>query len=222
MNAITMASGGRARPRKKALAVRSIALARRSSAFSRSSCRIRAASAVVVPGRCPASTCACFTQPRSVSVLIPSCSPTRRHAAVTLPASSAMSTTRRTARSRISSGYFLGAGMTPPFRGFGVSPKPGAIQSRAHHPVETWMGPETGEACSRLPETRVLGRCLKVFSSLPASDVHELEIGAWRDRLVQHGINIAGLGGEVVPCLLPGGNELFGLIAGNLERVDQY
>src|SRR5947207_7981709 len=45
-----------------------------------------------------------------------------------LPASSAMSATRRIARSRISSGYFFGAGMTPPFRGFGVSINPGAIQ----------------------------------------------------------------------------------------------
>src|SRR4051794_8657035 len=46
-----------------------------------------------------------------------------------LPASSAMSATRRIARSRISSGYFFGAGMTPPFRGFGVSINPGAIQA---------------------------------------------------------------------------------------------
>src|SRR5438876_8228226 len=63
-----------------------------------------------------------------MSLLIPSCSPIRRHAAVMLPASSAMSATRRIARSRISSGYFFGAGMTPPFRGFGVSINPGAIQ----------------------------------------------------------------------------------------------
>src|SRR5205809_5972077 len=45
-----------------------------------------------------------------------------------LPASPAISRTRRIARSRISSGYFFGAGMTPPFRGFGVSINPGAIQ----------------------------------------------------------------------------------------------
>jgi hypothetical protein len=39
------------------------------------------------PGRCPASIWACFALPRSVSVLMPGSSPTRRHAAVTLPAS---------------------------------------------------------------------------------------------------------------------------------------
>jgi hypothetical protein len=49
---------------KKPAAVRRIAFVRRSSAFSRSSCRIRADSAVVVPGRSPASICARFTQPR--------------------------------------------------------------------------------------------------------------------------------------------------------------
>ena len=70
--------------REKALAVRKIAFTRRSSAFSRSSARIRAASANVVPGRIPRSICACLAQPRSVSALIPSSPPTFRQAAVTL------------------------------------------------------------------------------------------------------------------------------------------
>src|SRR4051794_30230629 len=39
----------------------------------------------------------------------------------------APSATSRIARSRNSFGYFLGAGTTPPFRGFGLSTKPGAI-----------------------------------------------------------------------------------------------
>lgn len=70
--------------REKALAVRRIAFTRRSSAFSRSSDRIRAASADAVPGRSPRSICACFAHPRSVSALIPSSAPTFRQAAVTL------------------------------------------------------------------------------------------------------------------------------------------
>jgi hypothetical protein len=39
------------------------------------------------------------------------------------------STTSRCARSRNSSGYFLGAGICPPSRGFRASSKPGAV----HH-----------------------------------------------------------------------------------------
>jgi hypothetical protein len=37
--------------------------------------------------------------------------------------------TRPCARSRSSGGYFLGAGMTPPFRGIRPCTKPGALQS---------------------------------------------------------------------------------------------
>ena len=96
-------------------------------AFSFSSCRIRAASAVVVPGRDPLSTWACFTQPRNVSGLIPSSSPIRWDAPDTDPADSAMSSTSRTARSRTSSGYFLGAAMTPTIRWLGASINLGAI-----------------------------------------------------------------------------------------------
>src|SRR6266702_4387070 len=114
---------------KKALAVRKIALTRRSSAFSRSSARIRAASADAVPGRRPRSICACFAQPRSVSALIPSSPPTFRQAAVTLASwSLTRSSTSRTARSRSSSGYFRAAPIVPLSRGLGASTKPGAIQ----------------------------------------------------------------------------------------------
>jgi hypothetical protein len=70
-------------------------------------------------------------QPRNVSLLTPSTSPTRRHAAVMLPASSSMLDTRQIARSPSSSGHFLGAGKTPPSDWFGVSPKLGAIQTIA-------------------------------------------------------------------------------------------
>ncbi len=57
-----------------------IEFARRSSRTFRSSSTSRAASAVVVPGRPLASISAWVSQPRSVSGLIPSCSPIRRHA----------------------------------------------------------------------------------------------------------------------------------------------
>jgi hypothetical protein len=62
---------------KKADADFRIAFARRNSRTSRSSSVIRAAASVVVPGRVPASTSACATQPRNVSGLIPSCPPIR-------------------------------------------------------------------------------------------------------------------------------------------------
>lgn len=63
-------------------AVGRILFARRNSLFSRSSSLIRCASAVVTPGRWPPSTSTYWTQLRSVSGLIPSCSPTRRNAPV--------------------------------------------------------------------------------------------------------------------------------------------
>ena len=56
---------------KKAEADFKMALARRSSKFSRSSCLIRSASSVVVPGRSPRSTSARRTQLRRVSGLTP-------------------------------------------------------------------------------------------------------------------------------------------------------
>ena len=86
---------------KKDAAAFRISLARLSSAFSRSSRLIRAASPVLIPGRAPASTSAWRTQLRSVwAVPIPS------FAAIDLIAASrdgywsTVSNTRRTARSR--------------------------------------------------------------------------------------------------------------------------
>ena len=109
--------------------MRNIAFTRRSSAFSRSSARIRAASADAVPGRKPRSTCACLAQPRSVSALIPSSAPTFRQPAVTLASwSLTTSSTSRIARSRSSSGYFRAAPIVPLPRGLGASTKPRAIQ----------------------------------------------------------------------------------------------
>jgi hypothetical protein len=72
------------------------------------------------------------------------------------------------------------------------------------------MRPVAGQACGRFPETGTLDCRLKVLRGPPAGDVHELEFRTWRDRLVQRGIHIAGLGRQVVPRLLPGGDELLG------------
>src|SRR5690606_34461406 len=79
---------------------------------SRSSSASRVASSVVVPGRCPSSTSAWMTQLRSVSGLMPSCSPIRFSAPGRVAGSRRASTAIRVARSRSSSGYFLGAAMT--------------------------------------------------------------------------------------------------------------
>src|SRR5699024_1907118 len=70
-------------------------------------------SSVVIPGALPESTWFCFTQLRRVFLLIPTCSPTSRHAVLTASAGSlvSFSLTMRTARSRTSAGYLLGAGM---------------------------------------------------------------------------------------------------------------
>lgn len=81
--------------------------------FSRSSSASRVASSVVVPGRWPSSISASATQLRSVSGLIPSCSPIRGKAPDRVAGSRRASTTIRIARSRNSSGYFLDAAMTP-------------------------------------------------------------------------------------------------------------
>ncbi|QYG91173.1 hypothetical protein HC251_01125 [Iamia sp. SCSIO 61187] len=40
------------------------------------------------------------------------------------------------ARSLSSAGYFLGAGMTPPFRGINASTRPGAVQLIRTHPIK--------------------------------------------------------------------------------------
>jgi DNA-binding CsgD family transcriptional regulator len=99
---------------KKADADRKIAFARRSSRLSRSNCMIFSASLVLVPGRSPASTSACVTQPRSVSALIPNCSPIRTHALGRLAGSLRASNVNLIARSRSSSGYFRGAAILDP------------------------------------------------------------------------------------------------------------
>src|SRR5690625_640099 len=96
---------------KKAEADRRIAFARRSSRTSFSSSASRLASLVVVPGRCPPSISACTTQFLSVSGLIPSCSPPRRHVPDLVAGSSRASTAILVALSRSSSGYLLGAAM---------------------------------------------------------------------------------------------------------------
>ncbi len=96
------------------------------------------------PRRDPLSIWACFAQPRNVSALIPSSSPTRRHAPDTDPADSAMSSTSRTARSRTSSGYFLGAAMTPTIRWLGASIKPGAIRFAGYPLLHLVALAETG------------------------------------------------------------------------------
>jgi len=93
----------------KADADRKIAFARRTSRTSRSNCAIFSASLVLVPGHAPASTSACITQPRSVSALIPSCSPIRTHALGRLAGSLRASNVNLIARSRSSSGYLRGA-----------------------------------------------------------------------------------------------------------------
>src|SRR5438874_390248 len=116
---------------KKAEAAFRISLARLSSRTSRSNSAIRCESTVDVPGRLPPSISACLTQLRSVSRLIPNRSATRAPAPCCCPDSSRLSTTIRTARSRTSSGYFFGAGMTPTFARLGVSNEPGA----AHLPA---------------------------------------------------------------------------------------
>ena len=115
---------------KKLEAASRISLARLTSRSSASSFLILAASVDVVPGSRPASTWDCLTQLRSVS----GTTPTRGPICLTAPlivndgSSVIASATNRTERSRNSCGYFLGAGMTPPFRGIRPSTKPGTIQ----------------------------------------------------------------------------------------------
>jgi hypothetical protein len=123
---------------KKADALRKVAFERRSSRTSRSSSARRCASDVVVPGRSPASTSTCVTQFRSVSGLIPSCSPTRASAPFLVAGSRRRSTAIRMARSRSSSGYFLGAAMTLILRGLRASMKPGAVQSGSSSAAADW------------------------------------------------------------------------------------
>jgi hypothetical protein len=66
------------------------------------------------PGRWPVSISACMTQLRSVSGLIPSCSPIRLHAPGRDAGSFRASIVNRIDRSRSSSGYFRGATIAHP------------------------------------------------------------------------------------------------------------
>src|SRR6266511_3891700 len=120
--------GSSSRAKKLAAALR-ISLARLSSRFSRSNSAIRCESTLDVPGRLPPSTSACRTQLRSVSRLMLNRSATRAIAPCCWPVCSRISNTIRTARSRTSSGYFFGAGMTPTFARLGVSNEPGAAHA---------------------------------------------------------------------------------------------
>src|SRR5690606_34508615 len=97
---------------KNADAVRKISFARRNPRTSRSSSVIRVRSAVVGPGRSPASTWSGGTQAGGVSGLFRSGAATGRSAPVLVAGSRLRSTALRIARSRSSSGYFLGAAMT--------------------------------------------------------------------------------------------------------------
>ncbi len=75
---------------------------------------------------------------RLQSILIPSCSPTRRQAPVTVTPSSPLSTRSRTgrmARSRASSGYFLGAAMTSILRWLEASIDAGTVHSHESRPL---------------------------------------------------------------------------------------
>ncbi len=98
---------------KKALAVRRISLARRNSLFSRSSSLMRCASAVVVPGRAPASTSARLTHSSSVYGPQPIFGAIDSTAAHSDGYSPRCSCTSRTARSRTSGENLFDLFMAP-------------------------------------------------------------------------------------------------------------
>src|SRR5690606_1247940 len=114
---------------KKAAEVFRMWFARRSSRTPCSRLAIRCAAALVVPARTPPSISACRTQLRRVSGCIPSCSATRAIAPCFVAGSCRSSTAIRVARSRNSSGYFLGAAMTLILHGLKASTRPGAVQA---------------------------------------------------------------------------------------------
>lgn len=91
---------------------------------------MRAASALVTPGRAPASTSARLTHTRRVSLLMPSCSAIRVTAPALRVGSCRASTASRVARSRSSSGYFLGVAMTLILREIRASTEPGALHPK--------------------------------------------------------------------------------------------
>lgn len=84
----------------------------------------------------PVSISTCVAHVRNVSGFTPTRGPIRCTAAFNDNRASSFcaSRTRRTARSRNSAGYFLGAGITPPFRGIKAPTKPVAIQPLHLHP----------------------------------------------------------------------------------------
>jgi hypothetical protein len=116
---------------KKDDAASRISLARFSSRTSACSVLIEAASVLVVPGQRPSSIWARRTHPRNVSGTTPTFGAILFTAAFNDNDESSLiaSATNRCARSRSSSGYFLGAGITPPFRGITPSTKPGAVHA---------------------------------------------------------------------------------------------
>jgi hypothetical protein len=114
-----------------------ISLARRSSAFSRLSRRISAASSLVMPGRCLPSTSAWRTHFCSDSAeVIPRFAATGRIAAYSLSYSARCSATSRTARPRSSLGYRFGMETILPTKE--VPTKPGRIHESAHQLGSHW------------------------------------------------------------------------------------
>ena len=117
---------------KKADAVFKIAFARRNSRFSRSNSTNRRRSSVAKP-RLGAGVDLGLLHPAAQRVPVDAqLLPTRRQAPVTDScscSSAKRSSTRRTARSRTSGGYFFGADMTPPFRGINASTKAGTVHT---------------------------------------------------------------------------------------------
>src|SRR5690606_31411649 len=98
---------------KKALAVRRISLARRSSRFSRSSSLIRSCSLAVTPPRCPLSPSYLLTQVSSVWVEQPILGAIDSAATHSDGYSPRCSCTRRTARSRTSGENFVWLAIAP-------------------------------------------------------------------------------------------------------------
>src|SRR5438309_8022125 len=132
-------------PKTVAAALR-ISLARRSSRFSRSSCRIRSRSSVVSPGRWPRSISVRRSHTRRVSLFTPIFSATEMMAAHSEGYSWACSWTIRTARSRSSAGYLGDRAIAPSSQGMEPPGNPGRFTDRAVSPltqarrVTLWQG----------------------------------------------------------------------------------
>jgi hypothetical protein len=117
---------------KKALAVRRMSLARRSSLTSRSSSLMRCASAVVVPGRIPASTSECLTHSSNVCGTLPILGAIDSIAAHSDGYSPRCSCTRRTARSRTSGENLFDLFMAPFSQELKPPQNPGRFRYRVH------------------------------------------------------------------------------------------